>query len=230
MRQKLVYENRSRLCQVCGNMLYVSHNESLCVHLPVLSVSGDFYCHLPILYLSSHTHWQAHGVLLCPNGHPNKHQSVTHLHSPRCWRFCRVEIICSPANLELAAQLLSAWLKLTYSILQAQCWLKWHSSFFTFTFIFTFPMFFSDTCLILKQWVTGEWNSLIGAVHACARIAGQRSQDSHLHFIAAIKNTVSQSIRHERERRWIFLHASVCMSICTCISWWNSWFHYFIGE
>lgn len=56
MRQKVVYENRSRLRQVCGNMLYVSHNESLCVHLLVLSVSGDFYCHLPILYLSSHTH------------------------------------------------------------------------------------------------------------------------------------------------------------------------------
>ncbi len=98
MRQQLVYGNRSSLCQVYGNMLYVSQNESLCVHLPALSVSRDFYCHLPILYLSSHTPWQPRGALFCPYGHTNKHNNQSHTYTPRdvgdsvSWRYVQQPI------------------------------------------------------------------------------------------------------------------------------------------
>lgn len=149
----LFMKNRSSLRQVYGNTLYVSQNESLCVHLPLLSVSRD--CHLPILYLSSHTHTHPGSLVAFSSAHTGTQTNTTISHTPTHPEM--LEILSRGDNMFTSQSLtrspaLSAWLKLTHSSVHAQSWLKWHFSFFTFTFIFTFRyiLCFSDICLILK--------------------------------------------------------------------------------
>ncbi len=114
--------------------------------------AGTFTVTCPF-YICPHTH--PGSLVACSSAHTGTQTNTTISHTPTHPEM--LEILSRGDNMFSSQSLtrslmLSAWLKLTHSSVHARSWLKWHFSFFTFTFIFTFHFIacFSDICLILK--------------------------------------------------------------------------------
>lgn len=95
-------------------------------------------------YICPHTHTHPGSLVACSSAHTGTQTNTTISHTPTHPEM--LEILSRGDNMFTSQSLTrspapSAWVKLTHSSVHARSWLKWHFSFFTFTFIFTFPIF-----------------------------------------------------------------------------------------